>query len=110
MKTKQLLPHALPATFSVAAALFVGACASTGDRSSTASSAPPSAARYMATDGRTIEIGKSTPADGGTSYNNPHMEKEKVWLANGFDFNGYDTIYLAPTLSTAKFPDKPEDT
>jgi hypothetical protein len=64
----------------------------------------------MATDGRTIDIGKSTPADGGTSYNNPHMEKGKCWVANGFDFNGYDTIYIAPTGSTAKFPDKPEDT
>ena len=44
------------------------------------------------------------------SYNNSHMEKGKCWVANGFDFNGYDTLYIAPTLSTAKFADKPEDT
>ncbi len=64
----------------------------------------------MATDGRTIDIGKSEPAAGGIRYNNPHMEKGKCWVASGFDFNGYDTLYIAPTLSTAKFPDKPEDT
>ena len=28
---------------------------------------------------------------------------EKCWVADGFDFNGYDTLYIAPTLSTAKF-------
>lgn len=43
-------------------------------------------------------------------YNNPHLEKGKCWVADGFNFNGYDTLYIAPTLSTAKFPDKPEDT
>jgi hypothetical protein len=63
----------------------------------------------VATDGRTIDIGKSTAADGGKCYNNPHLEKGKCWVASGFDFNGYDTLYIAPTLSTAKFPDKPED-
>ena len=37
------------------------------------------------------------------------MEKGKCWLADGFDFKGFDTLLIAPTLSTAKFPDKPED-
>ncbi|HZR19252.1 MAG TPA: hypothetical protein VFE51_18335 [Verrucomicrobiae bacterium] len=64
----------------------------------------------MATDGRIIDIGKSGSADGGMRYNNPHLEKGKCWVADGFNFNGYDTLYIAPTLSTAKFPDKPEDT
>src|SRR5258707_1144708 len=27
----------------------------------------------------------------------------KGWGADGFDFNGYDTLYIGPTLSTAKF-------
>ncbi len=49
------------------------------------------------------------PGQGGTAYSNPHMEKGKCWIADGFDFNGYDAIYIAPTVSTAKFPDKPED-
>jgi len=84
--------------------LIVTGCASSGDKSS----ASPN--KFKADDGRTIDIGKSAPADGGTRYNNPHMEKGKCWVADGFDFNGYDTIYIAPTLSTAKFPDKPEDT
>jgi hypothetical protein len=110
MNTQKILRLSLSATLGVAAALFVGACASTGDKPPTASSAPPAPNRYVATDGRTIDIGKSSAANGGASYSNPHMEKGKCWVATGFDFNGYDTIYLAPTLSTAKFPDKPEDT
>jgi len=48
----------------------------------------------------------STPAaQGGTNIKNPHMEK--VWLADNFNFTGYDTIYVADTQSTAKFqPDE----
>ena len=59
-------------------------------------------------DGRSLEIGRATAAPGGgTNYQNPHLEK--CWVADGFNFSGYDTLYIAPTLSTAKFPDKPED-
>jgi hypothetical protein len=44
----------------------------------------------------------STPAaQGGTFYKNPHMEN--VWLADGFNFSGYDTVYVADTQSTAHF-------
>ena len=43
----------------------------------------------------------STPAEGGVKIKNPHMEK--VWLAENFNFTGYDTVYVAETLSTAKF-------
>src|SRR4051812_10252983 len=32
---------------------------------------------------------------GGKYVRNPHLEK--VWLAESFDFNGYDTIYIAET-------------
>jgi hypothetical protein len=88
----------------VAALMFSG-CASTGDKFSAA----PSPNKFKADDGRVIDIGKSSPSDGGTRYQNPHMEKDKCWVASGFDFNGYDTLYIAPTLSTAKYPDKPED-
>jgi hypothetical protein len=28
---------------------------------------------------------------------------DKCWIAEGFDFNGYDTLYIAETQSTAKF-------
>jgi len=57
--------------------------------------------KFKATDGRTIEIGKSKPADGGKQYKNPHMEK--CWLADDFSFSGYDTLYIAPTAVTAKY-------
>src|SRR5438552_4430152 len=48
----------------------------------------------------------STPAaQGGANIKNPHMEK--AWLADNFNFTGYDTIYVADTQSTAKFqPDE----
>jgi hypothetical protein len=89
---------------------LVGGCASSGNKPSSDSAQAPPPSKYVATDGRTIDIGKATPADGGLLYSDPHMEKNKCWIAGGFDFNGYDTLYIAPTLSTAKFPDKPEDT
>ena len=47
------------------------------------------------------------PADGGLNYKNPHLEK--CWLANGFDFNGYDTLYIAPTVNAAKDNAKDEE-
>jgi hypothetical protein len=44
-------------------------------------------------------------AQGGKNFKNPHMEK--VWLADNFNFTGYDVIYVAETQSTAKFqPDE----
>jgi hypothetical protein len=91
-------------------ALFLSGCASTGDKPSAGADSSQPGRKFKADDGRIIDIGKSSPADGGTRYDNPHMEKGKCWVANGFDFNGYDTLYVAPSLSTAKFPDKPEDT
>jgi hypothetical protein len=89
-------------------ATFLVGCASTGTDSG-ATKATPSPNRFKAEDGRTIDIGKSRAAEEGTIYDNPHMEKGKCWVASGFNFTGYDTIYLAPTTSTAKYPDKPED-
>jgi len=93
------------------AALIGVGCASTGETgpSKGAAAEPGTTNKFQATDGRTINIGKATRADGGWRYGNPHMEKGKCWVAEGFNFTGFDTIYLAPTLSTATFPDKPAD-
>jgi len=72
------------------AAVALAGCASSGGSN-----------KFKADDGRTIDIGKATPVSGGTNYKNPHMEK--CWVAEGFTFNGYDTLYISPTLSTAKY-------
>jgi hypothetical protein len=86
----------------VAAAVLVLTGCATND-SSTGSAAAPS--RFRATDGREIEIGKAMAANGGRTFRNPHMEK--AWVADGFNFNGYDTLYIAPVKSTAKYqPDE----
>jgi hypothetical protein len=108
MKAIQLFASAIIVGLTLAGSLMITSCASSGSNS-TEAPANNSATRFVTTDGRTIDIGKATPAEGGTLYSNPHMEKGKCWLANGFDFSGYDTLYIAPTVSTAKFPDKPED-
>lgn len=102
--------HFLTAALGLVSALILTGCASTGDKPSAGANASQPGRKFKAEDGRIIDIGKSSSADGGTKYDNPHMEKGKCWVAGGFDFNGYDTIYIAPTLSTAKFPNKPEDT
>jgi hypothetical protein len=109
MKSRESFRLSVSAGLAVAAGLILGGCASSGSKSSGGSSEPPSHSRFVATDGRTIEIGKSTSTNGGSCYNNPHMEKGKCWVASRFDFKGYDTLYIAPTLSTAKYPEKPED-
>lgn len=99
-------------TAAVVASLLIGCAANPHSGGGTATTATgPSLAsnRFVASDGRTIDIGRSTPASGGRRFDNPHMEKGKCWLADGFDFKGFDTLLIAPTLSTAKFPDKPED-
>jgi hypothetical protein len=38
--------------------------------------------------------------DGITYHVDKHLEK--IWLADGFDFTGYDAIYIAETVSEAK--------
>ncbi len=117
MNSSRISRLTLVAMLAMTTATLLGGCASNGppsdakstDAKSSAASTAPSPNRFLATDGRTIEIGKSAQADGGTRYQNPHLEKGKCWVASGFDFNGYDTLHLPPTLSTAKFPDQPED-
>ncbi len=108
MKLRLLLPRLLVTLAGLAAALVLAGCASTGGESSAGSGAQPSS-KFKLADGRTVDIGKSSPAEGGgLNYKNPHVEK--CWLADGFDFNGYDTLYIAPVLSTAKFhQENPEE-
>ncbi len=124
MKIKLTIPALKLSAYAPAAAmafiLLTAGCASTnhdGDQNKSASepagaaaaAAPGAGNRFKATDGRTINIGKASPADGGMRYDNPHMDKGKCWIADGFNFTGFDTIYIAPPTSTAKFPDKPAD-
>ena len=108
MKLSPLPPRLIATVASLAAALVLAGCASTGGESSTGAGAQPSS-KFKLADGRTVDIGKSSPAQGGgINYKNPHLEK--CWLAEGFDFNGYDTLYIAPVLSTAKFhQENPEE-
>ncbi len=108
MKLRLLPPRLLVTVASLAAALVLAGCASTGGESSAGAGAQPSS-KFKLADGRTVDIGTSSPAEGGgLNYKNRHLEK--CWLADGFDFNGYDTLYIAPVLSTAKFhQENPEE-
>ena len=109
MKTNTL--PALAKLTVLGAALAVTGCSSTSDKSSgaAAGAAGQTSSKAKADDGRTVDIGKASPASGGgVNYKNPHMDK--CWVSDGFDFNSYDTLYIAPTLSTAKFNTKnPEE-
>src|SRR5204862_3622648 len=88
--------------------VFLAGCASTSEKAPEASAAGAGglATRYKADDGRTIEIGRSSPANGGLTFKEPHMDK--CWIADGFNFTGYDALYIAPTLSTAKLHNNEE--
>jgi hypothetical protein len=77
---------------------------SSGSAAQTGSSSPSSGGmNYKATDGRMISIGSCKASDGGRTFKEPHMEK--CWIADGFNFKGYDVIYIAPVTSTAKLHD-----
>jgi hypothetical protein len=108
MKQFNFLSGSMTSFIALVTALALAGCASTGSQSSDGggASGPSGANKFKATDGRNIEVGKPSQADGGTRYDNPHMEKGKCWVASGFNFNGYDTIYIAPTTCTAKFNEK----
>ena len=84
--------------------LLVSSCATT---SSTKASAERFPSKYVATDGRVFEIGSRSPADGGWNFKHPRFES--CWIADGFNFTGYDTLYIAPTLSTAKLHNEEEE-
>ena len=86
---------------------MVTGCATTGDKPAGTASAPAQSsgfAKYYRTpDKRKICIGTSQPTDGGLVFKEPHIEK--CWIADGFDFNGFDVLYIAPTVSAAKVAD-----
>ncbi len=110
----ETLGHFIHSSYSILAiAVLCAGCASTtggGGGTADSTGGSQSARKFLTDDGRTIEIGNASPSDAGLRYNNPHMEKGKCWIVEGFNFSAFDTLYLAPVTSTAKFPDKPEDT
>lgn len=98
MKINRIFP--VLAVFSCAATtLFLSGCSTTDSK--TAGEHFPS--RYTAANGQTVDIGNRTEANDGLVFKEPHMER--CWIATNFNFNGYDVLYVAPTLSTAKFHD-----
>jgi hypothetical protein len=99
MKTTHLLRLTI-CSQAVIAAMLVAGCASSSGSKETGSYQPT---KFKATDGRTIEIGRATPLNGGRSFQNPHLEK--CWIADGFTFSGYDTLFIAPVVSTANIKD-----
>src|SRR5688572_19978105 len=86
-----------------AASLLLAGCAGTDNSTASSDSPKKGEARYRLTDGRIVKIGPVKEADGGMTHRNSWLEMN--WLAPGFDFNGYDTLHLAPVTSTAKFND-----
>jgi Domain of unknown function (DUF4410) len=105
MNTKTRPLDLLQLVMICAATLALAGCATTGEKGAAeaTSSAKPATARpsrFKADDGRTIDIGKASASSGGYNYKDPHLEK--CWIADGFDFNGFETLYIAPVLSTAK--------
>ena len=106
MKSK-IIHSTWPFIIVCAIANLITGCATTDDPSATKTTsgtrAAPIPSKYRATDGRNVEIGKSYPSEGGLSFKDPHLDK--CWVAQDFKFSGYDTLYIAPTMSTAKFHD-----
>ena len=108
MRTKELsLTNSCVLALSAVALCLTG-CSTTNQQKQTSNPSAPAVAekfpiRYRATDGREISIGPSIAADNGWSFKEPHMNT--CWIADGSTFNGYDVLYIAPTLSTAKFHD-----
>src|SRR5262245_45611379 len=78
----------------LAAAALSSGCSTTQESTSSgaaAASGPGFHSKYRADDGRTIEIGKCSQANDGWNFKDPHMEK--CWIADGFTFAGYETLY-----------------
>jgi hypothetical protein len=65
----------------------------------TDSTSPHFSTKYRATDGRATDVGRRTAENNGWKFDEPHLDK--CWVAVDFDFSGYDTLYIAPTLCTA---------
>lgn len=94
-----------------ALALIGAGCATTDSTSSQGTASASSTAsssgqpfKYRTDDGRNIEIGRASASGDGLLHKNRHIEK--CWIAN-VNLNDYDTLYIAPTASTAKYqPDE----
>lgn len=99
MKTTYLFRWIICLQALIAAVLLAGCASSSGSKEAGNSQQT----KFKATDGRTIEIGKATALDGGRSFKNPHLDK--CWIADGFTFSGYDTLFIAPTVATAQVKD-----
>jgi hypothetical protein len=101
IKVKRVLLAAI--SFPVISTLITG-CATTNDKPVQAMGSagqPNHYAKYYRTpDKRKICIGTSQVGEGGLVFKEPHIEK--CWLASGFDFKGYEVLYIAPTVSAAK--------
>jgi hypothetical protein len=109
-KTNPIQTTICSLSLTVLAFCFTG-CETTSPNGKSDSSAAPAKGshfpvRYQANDNRVIEIGKSSASDNGWAFKEPHMIK--CWLADNFNFTGYDTLYIAPIISTAKF--QPDET
>jgi hypothetical protein len=112
MKTPALIKSSAIQLSLCAAVVVMSGCATTDNKSSASggtsapagsSSAPSGSMNYKATDGRNITIGTCKASNGGRSFKEPHMDK--CWVADGFDFKGYDIFYIAPVTSTVKVHD-----
>src|SRR5438552_11096155 len=75
MKSNMLDVRSLVKLTALGTALAVTGCSSSGGKPSGATPAGQMSSKAKADDGRTVDIGKSTPAPGGgVNYKNPHME------------------------------------
>lgn len=96
---KTLLP------FSLLMLVLVGCATPTGtDRHANVPVDPGFPKNYVATDRRVVTVGPSFLADGIRQFRNPHLDRCEI--AEGFDFMGWDGLYIAPATSEiGSFPD-----
>jgi len=85
-------------TIGIACVLILGATGCATDKNGQHFST-----KYRTADNRIAEVGRRTKTDDGWTFHEPHMDK--CWIAADFNFTGYDTLYIAPTLSTAATQD-----
>ena len=89
-----------------AMAMFAG-CATTNKSSgSTDANARPHRviaghfpSKYKTDYGGNLYIGPNVVENGGLRFKPAHLDT--CWVANGFNFNGYDVLYIAPTQTNA---------
>jgi hypothetical protein len=96
---KNYLPLSSTSAFASTLLLFAGCATSDNHEASSATGPAAVQTHYRSTDNRNLDIGNNWSADSGQSFKNPHMNN--CWIANGFNFKGYDVLYIAPAASTA---------